>query len=37
MTELSKSELRRLDVTLLLVFLGLLRHRKALDVAAELG
>jgi DNA-binding transcriptional LysR family regulator len=26
-----------LDLTLLLVFLGLLRHRKALDVAAELG
>lgn len=37
MSELSISELRRLDVTLLLVFLGLLRHRKALDVAAELG
>jgi DNA-binding transcriptional LysR family regulator len=31
------SELRRLDLTLLLVFLGLLRHRKALDVAADLG
>jgi DNA-binding transcriptional LysR family regulator len=26
-----------LDLTLLLVFLGLLRHRKALDVAADLG
>jgi DNA-binding transcriptional LysR family regulator len=37
MSELSKSEIRRLDLTLLLVFLGLLRHRKALDVAAELG
>ncbi len=37
MSELSTSELRRLDLTLLLVFLGLLRHRKALDVAAELG
>lgn len=37
MSELSISELRRLDLTLLLVFLGLLRHRKALDVAAELG
>lgn len=37
MSELSASELRRLDLTLLLVFLGLLRHRKALDVAAELG
>jgi DNA-binding transcriptional LysR family regulator len=37
MSELSSSELRRLDLTLLLVFLGLLRHRKALDVAVELG
>lgn len=37
MTELSKSQLRRLDVTLLLVFLGLVRHRKALAVADELG
>jgi DNA-binding transcriptional LysR family regulator len=26
-----------LDLTLLLVFLGLIRHRKALDVAVELG
>lgn len=37
MREFSKSELRRLDVTLLLVFVGLLRHRKALAVADELG
>jgi DNA-binding transcriptional LysR family regulator len=37
MSDLSTTELRRLDLTLLLVFLGLLRHRKALDVAAELG
>lgn len=37
MTDLSLSELRRLDLTLLLVFLGLVRHRKATDVAAELG
>lgn len=37
MTELSRSELRRLDLTLLLVFLGLLRHRKAAAVADELG
>jgi DNA-binding transcriptional LysR family regulator len=37
MSDLSTSELRRLDLTLLLVFLGLIRHRKALDVAAELG
>jgi DNA-binding transcriptional LysR family regulator len=37
MSDLSDTELRRLDLTLLLVFLGLIRHRKALDVAAELG
>jgi DNA-binding transcriptional LysR family regulator len=37
MSDLSLSELRRLDLTLLLVFLGLVRHRKALDVAVELG
>jgi DNA-binding transcriptional LysR family regulator len=37
MTELSQSQLRRLDLTVLLVFLGLVRHRKALDVASELG
>lgn len=37
MSDLSTSELRRLDVTLLLVFLGLVRHRKAVDVATELG
>jgi DNA-binding transcriptional LysR family regulator len=37
MTDLSSSELRRLDLTLLLVFLGLLRHRKAAVVADELG
>ena len=37
MSDLSISELRRLDLTLLLVFLGLVRHRKAADVAAELG
>jgi DNA-binding transcriptional LysR family regulator len=37
MTDFSKTELRRLDLTLLLVFLGLLRHRKATDVATELG
>jgi DNA-binding transcriptional LysR family regulator len=37
MSDLSRSELRRLDLTLLLVFLGLLRHRKATAVAAELG
>ncbi|MCU4652732.1 LysR substrate-binding domain-containing protein [Roseibacterium sp. SDUM158016] len=37
MSELRDSEIRRLDLTLLLVFLGLLRHRKAASVAAELG
>lgn len=37
MSDLSISELRRLDLTLLLVFLGLVRHRKAADVAIELG
>lgn len=37
MTDLSNSKLRRLDLTLLLVFLGLIRHRKAIDVANELG
>ncbi len=37
MTDFSNSELRRLDLTLLLVFLGLLRHRKANAVADELG
>jgi DNA-binding transcriptional LysR family regulator len=37
MSELSLSQLRRLDLTLLLVFLGLVRHRKARDVASELG
>ena len=37
MSDLSTSQLRRLDLTLLLVFLGLVRHRKAADVAADLG
>ncbi|MEM8958862.1 MAG: LysR family transcriptional regulator [Pseudomonadota bacterium] len=37
MTDLSNSELRRLDLTLLLIFLGLLRHRKAAAVAQDLG
>ncbi len=37
MSDLSNSEIRRLDLTLLLVFLGLLRHRKAADVATDLG
>ena len=37
MSEFSNSELRRLDLTLLLVLLGLVRQRKAARVAAELG
>jgi DNA-binding transcriptional LysR family regulator len=37
MSDLSTSQLRRLDLTLLLIFLGLVRHRKAANVAAELG
>lgn len=37
MSEFTLTELRRLDLTLLLVFLGLVRHRKATEVAAELG
>lgn len=37
MSDFSTSELRRLDLTLLLVFLGLVRHRKAVDVATDLG
>ncbi|MEO0918409.1 MAG: LysR family transcriptional regulator, partial [Pseudomonadota bacterium] len=37
MSELSNSELRRLDLTLLLVFLGLIHHRKSASVAQELG
>ncbi|MBD3788647.1 MAG: LysR family transcriptional regulator, partial [Sphingomonadales bacterium] len=37
MSDFSISELRRLDLTLLLIFLGLVRHRKAVEVAAELG
>ena len=37
MSDLSAAKLRRLDPTLLLVFLGLVRHRKAVAVAAELG
>lgn len=37
MSDLSQIELRKLDLTLLLVFLGLVRHRKAAAVATELG
>jgi DNA-binding transcriptional LysR family regulator len=37
MSDLSRTELRRLDLTLLLVFLGLVRLRKSAEVATELG
>ncbi|MBO6510565.1 MAG: LysR family transcriptional regulator [Roseibium sp.] len=37
MSDLSNSKLRRLDLTLLLIFLGLLRHRKSSAVALDLG
>ena len=37
MTDYDKSKIRRLDLTVLLVFLGLVRTRKAVDVASELG
>lgn len=37
MTDFDKNKLRRLDVTLLLIFLGILRHGKASLVANELG
>lgn len=37
MTELSDTELRRLDLTLLLMFMGLMRHRKVHAVASDLG
>ena len=37
MSDFENNELRRLDLTVLLVFLGLLRHRKATEVASDLG
>lgn len=37
MPDYDKSKIRRLDFTLLLIFLGLMRTRKASEVAAELG
>lgn len=37
MTDYDKSKLRRLDLTVLLIFLALMRTRKAAVVAAELG
>jgi DNA-binding transcriptional LysR family regulator len=37
MSDLSQNELRRIDLTLLLIFLGLVRRRRGTEVAAELG
>lgn len=37
MSDMTNNELRRLDLTLLLVFLALLRHRNATLVAADIG
>ena len=37
MPDIDEVALRRLDLTVLLVFLGLMRHRKATDVAARMG
>lgn len=37
MSDIDSTTLRRLDLTVLLVFLGLMRRRKAVEVAAELG
>ena len=37
MSDFRNNELRRLDLTVLLVFIGLLRHRKATEVAAEVA
>lgn len=37
MSDFRNAELRRLDLTLLLIFLGLLRYRKASLVAVDLG
>ena len=37
MTDIDQIKIRKLDFTVLLIFLGLMRHRKAVAVAAELG
>ncbi len=37
MPDIDQMRLRRLDLTVLLVFAGLMRHRKATAVAAEMG
>ncbi len=37
MTDINKIDIRLIDTTILLVFLGTMRHRKATAVAAEMG
>ncbi len=37
MSDINEIALRRLDLTVLLVFLGLMRHRKATEVASRMG
>ncbi|MEM8540184.1 MAG: LysR substrate-binding domain-containing protein [Pseudomonadota bacterium] len=37
MSDIDEMKLRRLDLTVLLIFLGLMRHRKAVIVADEMG
>ena len=37
MSEFDENKIRRLDLTVLLIFLGLMRARKASDVAGQLG
>ena len=37
MRDINKIDLRLVDTTILLVFLGTMRHRKATAVAAEMG
>lgn len=37
MTDINKIDLRLIDTTILLVFLGIMRHRKATAVADEMG
>lgn len=37
MSDFDEMKLRRLDLTLLLIFLGLMKRRKAIEVAADMG
>jgi DNA-binding transcriptional LysR family regulator len=37
MSDINSIDLRLIDTTVLLIFLGLMRHRKATDVAREMG